>query len=183
MTMNMYKHLADRGLDLTLYPTVSVDVEKNMVTFPLYNLSHDLVGYQTYKPDAPKVRGNKDPNTQKYWNYVSTEGTKKKLAVWGLETVNWRDRVLYLVEGVFDACKLHNMGRPCVATLCNDPKHLRNWLYTLNKKLVAFCDGDSAGNKLKNTAHDYVVLPEGKDLGDMTQDEVSRLVEEYENRN
>lgn len=174
---NLKAHLKARELYIEKYTTVYLDESKNMATFLLHNLSGEMVGYQTYKPDAPKVRGNKDPQTQKYWNYVSPEGKKRKLAVWGLETVKNEDRVLYLVEGVFDACKLHNLGLPCIATLCNDPKHLRNWLYTLNKKIVAFCDGDSAGDKLKNTAHEYVTLPDGKDLGDMTMNEVKKLVE------
>lgn len=178
--MNIYEHLKERHLNLVLYPNVKVYAEECMVFFPLFNLSNEWVGYQVYNPLAPKVRGNNDPRAQKYWTYVvGNRRGEKKLAVWGLETYSWTDKYLFVVEGIFDACRLHNLGLPCVATLCNDPKHLKSWLNTLSSKLVSVCDGDSAGLKLRNVSDESVLLNDGKDLGDMEEKEIMELLREY----
>ena len=49
----------------------------------------------------------------------------------------------------------------------------------LNRPVVAVCDNDDAGIKL-STFGDYVeVVPEGKDLGDATEDYVQYLLNKY----
>jgi len=171
MNEQMLAHLKTRGLNPSKYSGVAIDVDS--VTFPLWNLSGQMVGYQVYKPNAEKNH-NLEPRDQRYYTYVSRFGGKEpSLAVWGLETVT-SDKPLYLVEGVFDACKLHNLGLSAVAVLSCDPKHLKSWLGTLPQKKVAVCEGDSAGRKLAKFGNSAVFLPEGKDVGELSDEELEK---------
>ena len=83
-----------RELNPSLYSGVTE--HNNVYTFPLWNLSGQLVGYFTYLP--------KSTNT-----------------AWGLELLNPEKPYLLVVEGVFDAVKLHNLGVNALAVLANDP--------------------------------------------------------------
>ena len=131
-----------------------------------------MVGYQVYNPS--NVKNHKlAPRDQKYYTYVTrADDRHPALAVWGLETVS-QDKPLYLVEGVFDACKLHNLGLSALAVMGCDPKHLQSWLATLPHKKVAVCDGDVSGRKLAKYADHAVFLPLGKDVGDLTVEELT----------
>lgn len=172
----MQQHLAGRGLDVRRYNGVYVDQDR--VTFSLWNLSGQLVGYQVYRPDMPKNSAG-HPRDQRYFTYVSRYGAKTpELAVWGLETVR-PDLPLFLVEGVFDACKLHNLGLAAVATLGSDPQHLFPWLACLPCKKVALVEGDAAGKKLAKFGKEAVFLPLGKDAGDMTAEELVVTLARY----
>lgn len=167
--MPMQEHLLRRGLDANRYSGVFVDVDR--ATFALWNLSGQMVGYQVYRPDRDKAPCD-DPREQRYFTFVSRFGGKTPaLAVWGLETLLPGEPV-YLCEGVFDACRLHRLGFAAVATLGSDPKPLREWLGCLPQKKVAVCDGDAAGRKLAKFADAAVFLPEGKDAGDLSDEEL-----------
>ncbi len=87
----MYNHLLDRWFDYNLYPTTIV--AEDCVTFKLYNLSEQLVGYQVYNPSKPKTEIG-DPREQKYFTWVTKPCASKdaQLAVWGLETISWTDK-------------------------------------------------------------------------------------------
>lgn len=172
--MDMVQHLKDRWFDPILYPTVSVDGTE--MTLPLYNMSGKMVGYQTYNPTLPKCHVD-DPRQARYFTWVTKPSGSKnsELAVWGLETVHWADSVLFLTEGVFDACRLHWYGLPAVAVLSNNPVHLVDWLKALPSKKVACVQGDSAGLKLAKYGDRSVMLPEGKDVGDLNEDEFLTL--------
>lgn len=171
MNTEMLEHLKSRGLNPQRYSSVTVDSDS--VTFPLWNLSGQMVGYQVYKPKAEKNH-KLEPKDQRYYTYVSRFGGKgPALAVWGLETVD-NSKPLYLVEGVFDACRLHNLGLSAVAVLSCDPKHLKSWLNTLPQPKVAVCEGDSAGRKMAKYGDSVVYLPEGKDVGELTDEELTK---------
>ena len=167
--MDVKAHLLERGLDPDLY-TVSWDEET--ACFALWNLSGQWVGYQQYRPFAPKTCRN-DPREGRYFTWA-----KNRLAVWGLETWHFRQDVLFVTEGVFDACKLHNLGLPAVAVLANDPKSLRPWLGSLARLTVAVCDDDAAGAKLGRLCRVSLTSQGGKDLGDMTQQQVVDFLRE-----
>ena len=167
--MDVKTHLLARGLNPDLY-TVSWDDET--ACFALWNLSGQWVGYQQYRPFAPKTTRN-DPRDGRYFTFA-----KEKLAVWGLETWYFRSDVLFVTEGVFDACKLHNLGLPAVAVLANDPKRLRPWLGSLSRYTVAVCDDDAAGAKLGRLCDRALTAQGGKDLGDMTQTQVVEFLKE-----
>lgn len=171
------EHLKSRHLDVSRY-SISVSEEERTATFLLHNLSGRLIGFQQYRPDT-KDKHLQDPSMQRYWTIVSHQDKGKDLAVFGLETIDvMHDKVIFLVEGVFDACRLHNLGLPCLAVLCNDPKHLANWLYTIPAFKIGIIDFDKAGKKLSNVC-DYVIMPTHKDLGEMTEAEIKELLGEW----
>lgn len=174
----MKAHLQSRWFDVSMYPNVVVDTDT--VTFPLFNMSGKMVGYQTYNPSQPKKEVG-DPRLQKYFSWVSKPCASKnaELAVWGLESVHWADSVLFLTEGVFDACRLHWHGLPAVACLSNNPVHLCSWLKGLPSRKVACVQGDKAGRALAKFGDVAVWLPDTKDVGDLTETEFNQLFSKW----
>ena len=169
------QHLKDRGVDLSKV-RVHLDRDNQIATFPLYNLSGQMVGYQRYNPNGIKKRGN--DLRHKYYSYIAPEGDKSKLAVWGSENIDPKNPNLYATEGIFDAIKLMNAGLPVIATLTNDPKQLKSLFGALNKHIVVVTDNDVAGKKLAKYGDEHYTVPDGhNDLGDMTQEEVNKFVE------
>ena len=173
--MNTIKqHLLDRHLNLDLHQPV-IDEVNRVATFFLYNLSNQLVGYQQYKPEGSK-KNNNDPKEGKYFTYR----TKTTLAVWGLESLHLSPNVLFVTEGIFDACRLTELGFSAVAVLTNNPSSdLANWLRMLNRKVVVVADNDNAGKKLAKFGQ-YVEFTTDHDLGDSSEEFVRQLVSKYE---
>jgi hypothetical protein len=174
----MLEHLKSRWFDVSRYPNVVVTDETT--TLPLFNTSGKMVGYQTYSPGLPKCHVD-DPRLARYFTWVTKPAASKNaaLAVWGLETVHWNDTVLFLTEGVFDACRLHWHGLPAVACLSNNPVHLTSWLRATPSAKVACVQGDSAGRKLAKYGDKQVWLPNEKDVGDLTNNEFATLFAEW----
>lgn len=178
--MKMKQHLAERHLDLSRYSGVLVDPRDDAVTFLLWNLSGQCVGYQTYRPAGSKERNNiKDES--KYYLMPGEEDpngvkdARKRIAVWGLETYV-PGETLYVTEGIFDAAVLHTLGLPAIAVLANHPKKLRSWLRTLPVRKVAVVDGDAAGRKLGRICDAMVECPEGEDPGSLGPDALKELL-------
>jgi DNA primase len=170
--MNLVEHLKSRHLDLELHRPVLSDTE-GVATFYLWNLSGQLVGYQQYRPLGEKKPQN-NPKEGKYFTYRK----QPTLAVWGVESLKYPGSV-FVCEGVFDACRLTEKGCAAVAVLSNNIGwDLKNWLSTLNRRVVAVCDNDSAGKKLAKFGHEAVFTAD-KDLGDSSEDYVNSLVLHY----
>jgi hypothetical protein len=166
-------HLKDRHVDLNLHRPV-VDEEARVATFYLYNLSTQLVGYQQYRPEGEKKPQN-NPKEGKYFTYRK----QPTLAVFGVESLHLSPNVVFLTEGVFDACRLTERGYSALAALSNDPTHdLRNFLTCLNRRVVAVCDNDVAGRRLAKFG-DVAVFTEDHDLGDSTDEYVTSLLERF----
>jgi len=164
---NILDHLKDRHVDFNKTKVIT-DLETNQATFILYNLSGQLIGYQKYNP-----KGSKDyRNTElgKYFTHV-TKNPDRNIAVWGLESIDERP-FMFVVEGIFDAIRLHNLGLPAIAVLANHPTALRSWLKAISKTIIAVLDNDEAGNQLKSIAHQSIKVPDPyKDLGEMKSEE------------
>ena len=171
--MSTMQHLLSRHLNPALYH-VSVDEAESVATFLLFNLSGQVVGYQQYRPGAAKAQNN-DPRAGRYFTY----SPKHLLAVFGLETYHFRTDLLFVTEGVFDACRLHNLGLPAVAVLSNNPKGLANFLFAVPRRVVVVADNDPAGRMLMEYGDEVLVCNAGKDLGDMTDGEVQSLLTKY----
>lgn len=177
--MDIRTHLRSRGLDPDR-PGVLIDEERGIATFLLWDLSGRCAGYQQYNPAGTKqIRNDEKHRDQlKYFTYAGEEGDgsragRKKLIAWGFESFHVGQRIVFIVEGVFDAVKLHNAGLPALAVISNDPKHLRPLLIALGRTVIAVCDRDDAGGRLANCADIAVRVPEPfKDLGEMPQEEV-----------
>lgn len=146
-----------------------VDCENELFTRYLFNLSGQIVGYQKYNHRAEKVAKN-HPSLGRYFTYL-TDG---KIACAGLDNIEC-SKPLYLVEGIFEQITATEYGLNCIAVLCNSPKHLRNFLACWPHRVVALCQDDSAGLKLRNLADDFIVLPQ--DLDDMNREDVIRLIQ------
>lgn len=169
--MNLKEHLHNRYFDYSRYDGVHLDEDNTTVFLPLWNLSGKMVGYQQYSPLNPKTSFD-DPKKAKYFTWVTKPAASKnpELAVWGLETLDY-NKPLYLTEGVFDACRLHWNGMSALAVLSNNPLHLRNWLSLLPVTVVTCVQGDVAGKQLAKFGDRAILLPDGCDVGDLTQDQ------------
>ena len=141
--MNLEQHLRDRHLDLSLHRPWMDHVE-GVVTFPLWNLSGQLVGYQQYRPGASKDKSN-DPRAGRYFTFRK----QPTHTVWGVESLHLTPGLVAVTEGVFDAARLTSRGVSAVAVLSNDPvRDLKNWFSSLGRVVVAVCDNDVAGRRL-----------------------------------
>ena len=165
------RHLESRHVNMANYH-IFINEQERIATFTLFNLMGTWCGYQQYRPDCTKLAKN-NPRDGRYYTYCS----KDQKAVFGLETFH-RPGSLFLTEGLFDAVRLHNLGFAAVATLTNDPLHLKEWLRMLSRHTVAVCDPGVSGELLAEFGHEKVVC-ETSDLGAMTDDEVRHTMEDY----
>lgn len=166
----LVEHLKKRHLDLELHRPV-LDLENDVATFYLWNLSGKFCGYQQYRRFGEKKPQN-NPKLGKYFTYRK----QPTLGVWGVESLHLSPNVVFLTEGVFDACRLTEKGYSALAVLSNNTGwDLKNWLSMLNRKVVAVCDNDDAGRKLAKFG-DVSVFCTDHDLGDSTDEFVNTLV-------
>lgn len=171
--MNLVEHLKSRHLRMDLHRPV-LDSEESVVTFYLWNLSGQLVGFQQYRPFASKVPSN-HPRESRYFTYKK----QPTLALFGVESLHLTPDVVFLTEGVFDACRLTELGVSALAVLSNDPTpQLHEFLRCLNRKVVVVADNDAAGRRLAKFG-DEVVFCEEKDLGDSSEEFVRELVHKF----
>lgn len=110
----------------------------------------------------------------KYFTYTSKLNPTPSAC--GLEVLGTRDRRIYLTEGVFKSCRLHNIGLNSLAVLGNNPVHLKSWLHSLGYELISVCDGDRAGKDLAKIGHRAIYLPEGIYLDEMSNEDIENLV-------
>lgn len=145
--MNYLKdHLLERNMDPSLY-RVNYDTENGVITFFLYNLSGQLVGYQKYNPSATKQKNN-HPTECRYYTYLP----KHTDGVFGLDILNKSVRDIYVVEGIFKAATLHRLGYNSIAVLGNSPKRLKPWFKIMRQtwNLIGIGDSDKGGKLLVN---------------------------------
>jgi DNA primase len=165
------EHLKGRHLDLDLHQPM-IDEDERVATFFLYDLTGRTVGYHQYRPEGEKKLPN-DHENGKYYTY------RKGYVPWGVETLPLTPRVVFLTEGVFDACRFTKHGYSALAMLTNDPQRdVRNWLSLLGRRVVAVCDNDAAGKRLAKFG-DVAVFTGEKDLGDESEEFVLDLLKEY----
>ena len=174
--MDILDHLKSRHLDTNLH-TAWINQEEQCATFPCWNLSGQMTGYQIYRPNKGKKKNN-NPYEGRYF----IRKTKGVVSVWGLESWNLSN-VLFLTEGIFDAARLTGRGYSAVALFSNDIDSMtRMWLWIVQKMrpVVSICDNDSAGMKMKKYGHSYHVVEDAKDLSESDDEYVTNLLKEYE---
>ena len=165
--MDFIEHIQDRSFGLLGFDTDEefggVDYDEEVVTFPLYNLSGQMLGYQTYRWNKSKASNKVDPRMQRYFTRLPREA----LAVYGLHLLpEGYLGPIFLVEGVWEAIVGYFFGVPCVAVLGSDPKGLMNWVHSIANPVVALVQPDSAGQKLKKYGKNGYIQLEG-DLDDL----------------
>ena len=173
--MTVLENLQQRHLNTQLH-TTWVDEAEGVATFPLWNLSGQMVGYQQYRPSGDKKCFN-HPKDGRYFTYRKN----KVIGVWGLESWNLSP-TLFMTEGIFDAARLTALGYSAIATLSNDVDDTTTrWLYMVraSRRIVAICDGDVAGRKLAKYGSIFHVMPEGKDMGEASDSYVTEFLRRY----
>ena len=172
-------HLASRNLQLGRYNHVSIDDTNEVATFPLWNLSGQMVGFQQYRPWGSKSQNN-NPREGKYFTYI----TGGHIGVWGVDTLHYNQHQVFVCEGIFDACQLHNFDLPAIAVLGNNPLHIVPWLKALGRKIIAIPDDDDAGRNLGKLAHETLSVAPflkgvhrgSRDLGRLKPEQVEQLL-------
>ncbi len=180
---NIKSHLKERGIDIDQTKVV-IDEETEDVYFYLYNLSGQLVGYQKYNRNYEKIGQSAldDPRMVKYFTWVTEEYKGRKIAVWGLESFDiMKDKYVFIVEGIFDAARIHEAGYPAIAVLCNDPSDQTiNWIHTLPQVKIVIYDNDvnRAGNKLIKVGDYSYTVTSAKDINDLKPIEAKVFLED-----
>lgn len=170
-------HLKDRHIDFDLHRPV-IDEEQTVATFYLWTLSGVISGYQQYRPDQNKDRKN-NPKDSRYYTYRKYPS----FALFGVESLHLKKDIVFLTEGLFDAARLTERGLPALAMLSNDPpRELHNWLFCLNRKIIAVCDNDAGGRALAKFGH-VVENTIDKDLGDSSDEFITNFVYKYSKEN
>jgi DNA primase len=159
----MLKHLKSRGMNPYLY---NLSYDDTLVTFPLYDFSGKQVGYQNYTPHAQKQ--HKNPREARYFTYLP----KNINGYFGTESLDFSE-VVYLVEGVFKASKLHRLGFSAVALMGSETKRHISQLMLLRRPCVGIGDNDAAGIKFAKELKGFV---SPKDRDEMPDFEVLRLL-------
>ncbi|AMQ65982.1 hypothetical protein AAY80_142 [Stenotrophomonas phage vB_SmaS-DLP_6] len=182
MVTELERHLLERGCDPSRY-ACSLDHEEFVVTFFLFAPgTGKWTGYQQYRPFAPKTNeakkfGVKKPRDLRYFTHTCDDS----VAVFGAETLSMYDGPVYLVEGIFDAVKLHSLGLPCLAALGNGAARrgqfspLAHLLAVTGRKVIGVLDNDAAGLELGKLCHEVFVCTT-KDPGEMTLDELKEFL-------
>jgi hypothetical protein len=173
--MSLLDHLHSRYLNTVLHSTW-LDYANNIATFPLWNLSGQLMGYQQYRPGASKEAKN-DPREGRYFTRLK----ENKVGVWGLESFNLSP-TLFICEGIFDAARISNLGYSALATLSYNPSSsTRSWLRIIrsSRRVVAVCDSDTSGGHLAKYGTTSHVVSGYKDLGEASESYVLQMVREY----
>ena len=80
--MKLVQHLKDRGMNPKLY-VISYSYSGSIITFYLYNLTGQIVGYQRYKPLSTYKKTN-DPKSARYYTYLPRDVD----GVFGLELLD-----------------------------------------------------------------------------------------------
>ena len=170
-------HLLERHIDFNR-TKVYLDHAQNLATFPTFNLSGQMTGYQQYNPLGDKKIHN-DRLKSKYYTFI---GDNFAYQVWGLESFNYRNDVLFIAEGIFDAVRLINFNFPAIAALtCTPCPDFIQWLKVINRRVIAILDNDDSGNRLKSSAQESYRVPDPyKDLGDMPNDDVKAFISKVE---
>jgi hypothetical protein len=173
--MNVLENLKSRHFDMNVH-TVWIDEDEGVATYPLWNLTGQMVGFQQYRPSATKKKDN-HPRDSRYFTYRKD----KVVGVWGLESWNFSN-TLFVTEGVFDAARITALGYSAIATLSNDVDHsLARWSWITGKarNVVAVCDNDAAGRRLAKCANRHHVVLGYKDLGEASDEYVQKLLRDY----
>lgn len=167
------KHLQERFMDTSIHECW-IDYNENIATFPLWNLSGQLIGYTVYRPLSEKKKCNDAKG--RYYTYR----IKEFISVWGLES--WKfSNTLFLTEDIFDACRLTHHGYSAIAVLSNGVNtNTKKWLKIVKniRPIVVICDNDNSGDGLRKLGH-YSYKTVANDLGDSTEDEVNYIIEKY----
>jgi len=164
------EHVKSRWVDDSRFK-VWYDDSEDLATFPLWNLSGQLVGYQQYRPKADKRLSN-----LRYGSRYFTYCVGAKVRLWGMES--WlQSQTLFLTEGVFKSARLSSLGYSSLALLSNDPDESTKRFLSIvmrMRKVVAVGDPGQPGKKLLKFGHVSYQMPRA-DVDEATEDELNEM--------
>jgi len=166
----MIDHLQSRHFEIERYNGVYVSDDVACLT--LWNLSGQMCGYQQYRPASGKEKRN-NPREGRYYTSVHGRKNEKPIAIWGLESLDYRKDIIVITEGVFDAVRFHNYNIPAVALLSSSYKPYKNWLLSLGRKI--YKGEDESGSGLGPFPN--IECPE-KDFGECSIDQMDKIIRE-----
>ncbi|AOA58155.1 toprim domain-containing protein [Acinetobacter larvae] len=174
-TLPLLAHLHKRNFSPDLYHNIVLDHCNQRLTVYLNNLSGQFVGYQQYNPRCSDKTFNL-PHLGRYYTVV----TAKQIALWGLETLKPQQKICFVVEGIFKAACLHQLGYNAIAVLCNNPVQMHAWFYAMPYQFIAIGDADQAGEQLvKCVGHGTVFA---KDLDEYAPADLDLALQHYLNQ-
>lgn len=172
-----YYHLFDRGWRPWLNGWVDIDQE--ILTVPLLTADKSKwIGYQRYRWNTTKRRGNEDGRHQRYYTHVQEQ--YKGMAAYGWDNC-FGHGPLFVTEGIFDALKVTNNWWDCIATTTNQPtKQFRQWfnMITGGRRTIAIMDDGEPRQRWLNWCDEAYYTPDPyHDLGDMSIYDVRTYLE------
>lgn len=147
------------------------DLDKEIATFPLWNLSGQLKGTLIYNWKGDKS-GNNVPGGR--YQVVNPSGP----VLFGLEWFNENLPYTFVCEGVFDALSLMPYGN-AVAVFSNEARVVKQQIDLLPGKTVAVCDGDKAGALLAKWTDFSVTCPKSEDPNSMKNSDLKALLGDF----
>lgn len=169
--MRIQDHLRERHVDRRITPVI-IDEEKNLATFICYNVLGQMIGYQRYNPLGDKKNHENDPEKSKYFTYISEDHRNSQF--WGLHSIRAGHPFIFVVEGIFDAIRLHRLGYAAIAVLtCVPSPQVTHYLRMWHVPLIGLLDNDNnlSGEQLSYLCDiAFLCPPQYGDLGNFPDD-------------
>jgi DNA primase len=119
------------------------------------------------------------------WFYIPEGVTKPIYLLNYAIKESWRD--IYLCESQINALYMNSLGYHACACFGTGSEHQAKDISKYGIRSVVFCfDGDSAGrigrermrkNISRNVLCSYIELPDGKDMNDLSPEEVHKIIQ------
>lgn len=149
--------------------------KQNMVTVPVFSIDNICLGFV-----ARSIEGK---------IFKNSTGLPKSKTLFNIN--NAKRQKIVVVESSFDAIRLSQLNIPAVATLGATVSRLQiSLLQTYASSIIICPDNDDAGNGLvdkiiKNISNkqiDVIKLNKGKDIGDLEDNEISKIFNNVGNK-
>ena len=177
MTDEAYEYLEERDLSQNEIEQwkIGYDKNENRIVFPLIDSYNNVLGFNK-RLVCKETKGI----SKKYIHSSDSEIFKKANFLYGLNSIDNTFDYVILSEGVFDVILARKYGLKntvcALGTTLSD--HQFELLAKLNKEVIVVYDNDAKGLatmkkvmpifESKNISAKLLILPEGKDLADMS---------------
>ena len=177
MTDEAYEYLEERDLSQNEIEQwkIGYDKNENRIVFPLIDSYNNVLGFNK-RLVCKETKGI----SKKYIHSSDSEIFKKANFLYGLNSIDNTFDYVILSEGVFDVILARKYGLKntvcALGTTLSD--HQFELLAKLNKEVIVIYDNDAKGIatmkkvmpifESKNISAKLLILPEGKDLADMS---------------
>ena len=177
MTDEAYEYLEERDLSQNEIEQwkIGYDKNENRIVFPLIDSYNNVLGFNK-RLVCKETKGI----SKKYIHSSDSEIFKKANFLYGLNSIDNSFDYVILSEGVFDVILARKYGLKntvcALGTTLSD--HQFELLAKLNKEVIVIYDNDAKGLatmkkvmpifESKNISAKLLILPEGKDLADMS---------------